>query len=57
MKRYRPPGMPTFRFPFRIGGRTLASGSYNQPTKPGGKMPAIKQFSAVKPGRPKPRQK
>jgi len=32
----------------------MASGSYNAPG-PGKKAPAIKQFSRMKPGRPKPK--
>lgn len=55
MKRYRPPTGGTFKFPFRIGARSLATGGYNAPTKAGGKLPQIKQFSQMKPGRPKPR--
>lgn len=56
MKTYRPK-RATFKFPFRAGGRSQATGGYNAPSKPGGKMPGIKQFTALKPGRPKPKQK
>lgn len=55
MKVYRPP-LTSFKFPFRIGGRSLATGSLNAP-KPGAKMPPIKQFTSSKPGRPTKRQK
>lgn len=53
-KAYRPPSF-SFKFPFRV--RTLGTGSYNAPGKPGGRAPGIKQFTAMKPGRPKPKQK
>jgi hypothetical protein len=53
---YRPPARPAFKFPFRIGARSLATGSLNAPGT-GKKMPPIKQFSAMKPGRPKPKVK
>ena len=56
MKAYRPPSI-AFKFPFRRGGRSQATGSYNAPSKPGGRAPAIKQFTSMKPGRPKPKQK
>lgn len=56
-KRYRAP-QTSFKFPFRVGGRSLAAGGQlNVPTKPGGKTPSIKQFTEMKPGRPKKRMK
>lgn len=56
--KYRAPSS-TFKFPFRIGGRSMATGGYNQPTpgRPSKSQPAIKQFSSSKPGRPKPKAK
>lgn len=58
MKAYRPK-VTAFKFPFRkqAGGQSLATGSYNAPARPGGKMPPIKQFTQMKAGRPKPRQR
>lgn len=53
MKAYRPKVASPFKFPFRLGGRSQATGSYNAPTKPGGKAPSIKSFTKMKPGRPK----
>lgn len=59
MKAYRPPTPPPFKFPFRIGGRSLATGSLNAPTpgRPSKSTPSVKQFSSMKPGRPKPKAK
>ena len=56
MKAYRPRSF-NFKFPFRGGRRSQAAGSYNPPARAGGQMPGIKQFSAMKPGRPTKRQK
>lgn len=58
MKAYRPPA-GGFKFPFRRGSRSMATGHLNLPKqgRPGKKMPSIKQFSSMKPGRPKPKVK
>ena len=59
MKGYRPK-LTGFMFPFRIGGRSLATGSLSAPTpgRPGKATPAIKQFSKLgDPRRRKPRVK
>jgi hypothetical protein len=57
VKAYRPPQV-TFKFPYRAG-KSQAQGSYNAPGvgRPSRKMPSIKQFTAMKPGRPKPKAK
>lgn len=59
MKRYRPPGIGAFKFPFRHGRKTQATGSYNAPAqgRPSKQMPPIKQFTQMKPGRPAQRPK
>lgn len=56
MKAYRPKPI-TFKFPFRFGGRSMATGSLSAPAKASGKTPSIKQFTSMKPGRPAKRQK
>lgn len=54
MRTYRPPGMGSFRFPFRFGGRSQASGQLNAPGRgrPSKQTPPPKQFTKMKPGRP-----
>jgi hypothetical protein len=50
VKRYRPPGTGAgFRFPFRLGGRSLASGKLNVPPsgRPSKSIPPIKQFTKL----------
>jgi hypothetical protein len=50
VKKYRPPGSGTsFKFPFRIGGRSLATGKLNAPpsSRPSKSMPSIKQFTRL----------
>jgi hypothetical protein len=50
MKRYRPPGAgTTFKFPFRLGGRSQATGHFNAPPsgRPSKSMPTIKQFTKL----------
>jgi len=58
VKAYRPPGA-SFKFPFRKGPRSQASGHYNAPKagRPSKSAPSIKQFTAMKPGRPAKRSK
>lgn len=56
MKR-RPP--TSFTFPFRHGPKSMATGRLNAPKqgRPSKAMPSIKQFSQMKPGRPRPKGK
>lgn len=59
MKQFRPkPSTTTFRFPFKMGPRSLATGSYNAPpsSRPSKSAPPIKQFTALKPGLRKKQQ-
>ena len=58
MKRFRPkPTKSSFRFPFRIGGTSLATGGYNAPVqgRPSKSAPPIKQFTRLRPGPRKPK--
>lgn len=56
LKRYRAPQI-SFTFPFRIGGRSMATGKLNAPTKPGGATPSPKQFTTGGAVRKKKRMK
>jgi hypothetical protein len=49
----------SFNFPFRGGNRSMATGKLNAPKqgRPSKSVPPIKQFSQMKPGRPKPKAK
>jgi hypothetical protein len=49
VKKYRQPGAGTFKFPFRIGGRSLATGNLNAPPpgRPSKSMPSVKQFTKM----------
>jgi hypothetical protein len=50
VKRYRPPGSgTTFKFPFRHGGHSQATGRLNLPGmgRPSKSMPSIKQFTRL----------
>ena len=54
-KMFRPrPAVSTFKFPYRIGGRSLATGGYSAApsSRPSKAAPSIKQFTDMKPGRP-----
>lgn len=60
MKQYRPKNAVTkFTFPFRIGGKSLATGGYNAPpsNRPSKSMPSIKQFTRLTPNGPRRKPK
>lgn len=59
MKAYRRPAA-AFKFPFRFGGPSLATGRLNAPPsgRPSKSMPAMKQFTKLgDPARRKPKAK
>lgn len=49
MKQYRRPGAGTFKFPFRLGGKSQATGHLNAPAqgRPSKSMPSVKQFTRL----------
>ena len=49
----------TFNFPFKFGGKSLATGQVNVPpsSRPSKSMPPIKQFTRMTPGGPRKKPK
>ena len=59
-KAFRPKNAATtFTFPFRFGGKSLATGGYNTPPsgRPSKSMPPIKQFTRMTPNGPRKKPK